>query len=52
MYLEPKTSAWFDGFRGPFVYQDLAGDIVMHARIKVEEGGIGAEERNKIQLIS
>ena len=31
MYLEPKTSAWFDGFRGPFVYQDLAGDIVMHA---------------------
>ncbi|GAA1608720.1 hypothetical protein GCM10009733_001070 [Nonomuraea maheshkhaliensis] len=35
MYLEPKTSAWFDGFRGPFVYQDLAGDIVMHARVKV-----------------
>ncbi len=41
MYLEPKTSAWFDGFRGPFVYQELAGDIVMHARVKVtgKDGG-------------
>ncbi|MEO3802420.1 hypothetical protein [Nonomuraea sp. B1E8] len=36
LYMEPKTSAWFDGFRGPFVYQELAGDIVMHARVKVE----------------
>lgn len=36
LYLEPKTSTWFDGFRGPFVYQELAGDIVMHVRLKVE----------------
>ncbi|MEV0619711.1 hypothetical protein AB0I81_40780 [Nonomuraea sp. NPDC050404] len=35
MYLEPNTSAWFDGFRGPFVYQELAGDVLMHARVKV-----------------
>lgn len=35
-YLQPKTSAWFDGFRGPFVYQELAGDIVMYARVKVQ----------------
>lgn len=34
--LEPKPSAWFDGFRGPFVYQELAGDIVMHMRVKSE----------------
>ncbi|MFB9529696.1 hypothetical protein [Nonomuraea roseola] len=36
LYLEPKTSTWFDAFRGPFVYQELAGDIVMHVRVKVE----------------
>lgn len=41
MYLEPKTSAWFDAFRGPFVYQELAGDIVMYAKVKVtgKKGG-------------
>ncbi|GAA4512093.1 MULTISPECIES: hypothetical protein [Nonomuraea] len=49
MYLEPKTSAWFDGFRGPFVYQDLAGDIVMHARVKVE-GKSGGKPRRKFSL--
>jgi hypothetical protein len=49
MYLEPKTSAWFDGFRGPFVYQDLAGDIVMHARIKVE-GKKGGKPKRKFSL--
>ncbi len=49
MYLEPRTSAWFDGFRGPFLYQDLAGDIVMHARVKVE-GRRGAKPRRKFSL--
>lgn len=49
MYLEPKTSAWFDGFRGPFVYQDLAGDIVMHARVKVE-GKSGGWPKRKFSL--
>ncbi|MEV0590186.1 hypothetical protein [Nonomuraea cavernae] len=45
MYLEPRTSAWFDGFRGPFVFQELAGDIVMHARVKVEGKAGGAPKR-------
>ncbi|MFD1934619.1 MULTISPECIES: hypothetical protein [Nonomuraea] len=36
LYLEPTTSTWFDAFRGPFVYQELAGDIVLHTRVKVE----------------
>ncbi|MCK2213921.1 hypothetical protein MF672_008980 [Actinomadura sp. ATCC 31491] len=45
LYLEPKTSAWFDGFRGPFLYQDLAGDIVMHARVKVEGKNGGRPKR-------
>ncbi|MGP3958295.1 hypothetical protein ACTWPT_19985 [Nonomuraea sp. 3N208] len=49
MYLEPKTSAWFDGFRGPFVYQELAGDIVMHARVKVE-GKSGGLPKRKFSL--
>nr|WP_055509088.1 hypothetical protein [Nonomuraea pusilla] len=49
LYLEPRTSAWFDGFRGPFVYQELAGDIVMHARIKVE-GKKGGKPRRKFSL--
>lgn len=49
MYLEPRTSAWFDGFRGPFVYQDLAGDIVMHARVKVQ-GKRGARPRRTFSL--
>jgi hypothetical protein len=49
LYLEPKTSAWFDGFRGPFLYQDLAGDIVMHARIKVE-GKRTAKPQRKFSL--
>ncbi|MFD2357428.1 hypothetical protein ACFSTC_61365 [Nonomuraea ferruginea] len=41
MYLEPKTSAWFDGFRGPFVYQDLA-ERHRHAR---QGEGRGQERR-------
>lgn len=46
MYLEPKVSAWFDGFRGPFVYQELAGDIVMYARVKATgRSGTGAPKR-------
>ncbi|MEV0145550.1 hypothetical protein AB0H64_11345 [Nonomuraea sp. NPDC050733] len=49
LYLEPKTSTWFDGFRGPFVYQELAGDIVMHARVKVE-GKKGAKPKRKFSL--
>jgi hypothetical protein len=49
LYLEPKVSAWFDGFRGPFVYQELAGDIVMHARLKVE-GKKGARPKAKFSL--
>ncbi|MFG1946041.1 hypothetical protein [Nonomuraea sp. NPDC048826] len=49
LYLEPRTSAWFDGFRGPFVYQDLAGDIVMHARVKVE-GKAGGRPTRKFSL--
>jgi hypothetical protein len=49
LYLEPKTSTWFDGFRGPFVYQELAGDIVMHARIKVE-GKKGGKPKQKFSL--
>ncbi|MGW0802234.1 hypothetical protein [Nonomuraea sp. NPDC002799] len=49
MYLEPNTSAWFDGFRGPFVYQELAGDIVMHARVKVE-GKKGGLPKRKFSL--
>jgi hypothetical protein len=49
LYLEPKTSAWFDGFRGPFLYQDLAGDIVMHARVKVE-GKKGGPPKRKFSL--
>ncbi|MEU8249854.1 hypothetical protein [Nonomuraea sp. NPDC048916] len=49
MYLEPRTSAWFDGFRGPFVFQELAGDIVMHARVKVE-GKKGGTPRRKFSL--
>src|SRR5690606_40692309 len=49
MYLEPRTSAWFDGFRGPFVYQDLAGDIVMHARVK-GQGKRGARPRRTFSL--
>ncbi|MEU4571075.1 hypothetical protein ACBI99_32975 [Nonomuraea sp. ATR24] len=49
LYLEPKTSAWFDGFRGPFVYQELAGDIVMHARVKVE-GKRGGKPKRKFSL--
>jgi len=49
MYLEPRTSAWFDAFRGPFLYQDLAGDIVMHARVKVA-GRSGAKPRRTFSL--
>lgn len=49
LYLEPKTSTWFDGFRGPFVYQELAGDIVMHARVKVE-GKKGGKPKRKFSL--
>lgn len=49
MYLEPNVSAWFDGFRGPFVYQELAGDIVMHARVKVE-GRSGGRPKRKFSL--
>ncbi|MCA2183833.1 hypothetical protein [Nonomuraea cavernae] len=49
MYLEPRTSAWFDGFRGPFVFQELAGDIVMHARVKVE-GRSGGVPKRKFSL--
>ncbi|MED7928959.1 hypothetical protein SMD20_32255 [Nonomuraea sp. LP-02] len=49
LYLEPRTSAWFDGFRGPFLYQDLAGDIVMHARVKVE-GKNGGKPKRKFSL--
>ncbi|MGN9843027.1 hypothetical protein ACTMTI_33380 [Nonomuraea sp. H19] len=49
MYFEPRTSAWFDGFRGPFVYQDLAGDILMHARVKVE-GKSGGWPKRKFSL--
>ncbi|MEV0195541.1 hypothetical protein [Nonomuraea sp. NPDC050691] len=49
LYLEPKTSTWFDGFRGPFVYQELAGDIVMYARVKVE-GKKGAKPKRKFSL--
>ncbi|MEW9549942.1 hypothetical protein [Nonomuraea sp. NPDC050783] len=45
LYLEPKTSTWFDGFRGPFLYQELAGDIVMHARVKVEGRSGGRPKR-------
>ncbi|MFI7615969.1 hypothetical protein ACIBP6_32590 [Nonomuraea terrae] len=45
MYLEPNTSAWFDAFRGPYVYQDLAGDIVMHARVKVTGKSAGWPKR-------
>ena len=45
MYLEPKTSAWFDAFRGPFVYQELAGDIVMYARVKVTGAKGGKPKR-------
>ncbi|MFG2071395.1 hypothetical protein [Nonomuraea maritima] len=49
MYLEPRTSTWFDAFRGPFVYQDLAGDIVMHARVKVT-GRAGGRPKRKFSL--
>ncbi|MEU4225097.1 hypothetical protein AB0F17_12435 [Nonomuraea sp. NPDC026600] len=49
LYLEPKVSAWFDGFRGPFVYQELAGNIVMHARLKVE-GKKGGKPTRKFSL--
>ncbi len=49
LYLEPKVSAWFDGFRGPFVYQELAGNIVMYARVKVQ-GRKTAKPRQKFSL--
>lgn len=49
LYLEPRTSAWFDGFRGPFVYQELAGDIVMYAKVKVE-GRKGGKPKRKFSL--
>lgn len=49
MYLEPKPSAWFDGFRGPFVYQELAGDITMHMRIKAD-GVKGGTPKRKFSL--
>ncbi|MFI6600802.1 hypothetical protein ACIBHX_31525 [Nonomuraea sp. NPDC050536] len=49
LYLQPKTSSWFDGFRGPFVYQDLAGDIVMYARVKVT-GKQAAKPKRKFSL--
>lgn len=49
MVVEPKTSAWFDGFRGPFVYQELAGDIAMHMRVKVE-GKKGGKPKRKFSL--
>ncbi|SDM42328.1 Regulation of enolase protein 1, concanavalin A-like superfamily [Nonomuraea jiangxiensis] len=49
MYLEPRTSAWFGGFRGPFVYQELAGDIVMYARVKVE-GRAGGQPKRLFSL--
>lgn len=49
LYMEPKTSAWFDGFRGPFVYQELAGDILMYARVKVE-GKNGGQPKRKFSL--
>jgi hypothetical protein len=49
MYLEPKTSTWFDAFRGPFVYQELAGDIVMYAKVKVE-GKKGGQPKRKFSL--
>ncbi|MFE3452684.1 hypothetical protein ACFXJ8_27545 [Nonomuraea sp. NPDC059194] len=49
LYLEPTTSTWFDGFRGPFVYQELAGDIVLHTRVKVE-GRKNGSPRRKFSL--
>ncbi|MGV9305690.1 MULTISPECIES: hypothetical protein [unclassified Nonomuraea] len=49
LYLEPTTSTWFDAFRGPFVYQELAGDIVLHTRLKVE-GRKGGTPRRKFSL--
>ncbi|MEU7897227.1 hypothetical protein AB0B45_30725 [Nonomuraea sp. NPDC049152] len=49
LYLEPTTSTWFDGFRGPFVYQELAGDIVLHTRVKVE-GRKSGPPRRKFSL--
>ncbi|MFI6736075.1 hypothetical protein ACIBI9_24380 [Nonomuraea sp. NPDC050451] len=49
LYLEPRTSAWFDGFRGPFVYQELAGDVLMYARVKVE-GKKGGQPKRKFSL--
>ncbi|WP_327088840.1 hypothetical protein OIE66_42160 [Nonomuraea sp. NBC_01738] len=49
LIVEPKTSAWFDGFRGPFVYQELAGDIAMHMRVKVE-GKKGGKPKRKFSL--
>ncbi|MEO3874278.1 hypothetical protein ABGB18_36230 [Nonomuraea sp. B12E4] len=49
MYLEPRTSAWFDGFRGPFVYQELAGDIVMYARVRIT-GKTGGQPDRQFSL--
>ncbi|MEV0586860.1 hypothetical protein [Nonomuraea sp. NPDC050310] len=47
--LVPKTSTWFDGFRGPLVYQELAGDIVLHTRVKAE-GSKGGRPKQKFSL--
>lgn len=49
LHLQPRTSAWFDGFRGPFLYQELAGDIVMHLRVKAE-GLKTAQPKRKFSL--
>lgn len=49
LYLEPKPSTWFNGFRGPFLYQELAGPIVMHMRVKVD-GKRSALPRRKFSL--
>lgn len=45
LYLEPKPSTWFDGFRGPFLYQELAGPIAMHMRVKVDGKKSGLPKR-------
>lgn len=33
LYLEPYTSGWYADFHAPFLYQDIAGDFVVTARV-------------------
>jgi regulation of enolase protein 1 (concanavalin A-like superfamily) len=35
LYVEPYTSMWYEDYRGPLLYKEVAGDFVVTARVRV-----------------